>query len=207
MKKTVISLCAVLAALSMVGCGEEEGSVEYRSITLDETVAKPISDYFDGYNNNKPESAVMSFTPQICIDKMKENDTFDDLMQTAQGDITSTYEIWEANYGNDCSVQVVGNIIGTPMSSSQLACSENYLHMYYYDLDLDFKVEKGYAVDFKFSVTGDKDKLEGDQKACLVKPENDDWKLILTSIETIDLYNGVDVNFGGDNEKSSELPE
>lgn len=205
MKKTIISLCAVFAAVLTVGCGGgSEGSVEYKSITLDETVIKPINDYFDGYNNNKPESAVMSFTPQICVEKMKENETYDELFQTAQSDITNTYEMWEANYGGNCSVQIVGNVIGTPMNGNQLICSANYLDMYYYDLDLDFKVEEGYAVDFKFSVTGDKDKLEGDQKACLVKLENDNWKLILADIETISLYNGADVNLGGNNDESSE---
>ena len=205
MKKTIIALCAVFAAVVTVGCGDgSKDSVEYKSKSLDETIIKPINDYFDGYNNNKPESAVMSFTPQICVDKMKENETFDDLLQTAQGDITNTYEVWESNYGNDCSVQIEGNVIGTPMTESQLICSENYLDMYYYDLDLDFKIKEGYAVDFKYSVTGDKDKLEGDQTACLVKPENDDWKLILADIETINLYTGADVNLGGAAESSSE---
>lgn len=208
MKRSIISVCAVLAAVLMAGCGDEsKKSVEYKTVTLDETVVKPINDYFDGYNNDKPESAVMSFTPQICIDKMKEDNSYDELVQTARGDIKNTYEMWQSNYGENCSVQIVGNVIGTPMSKNQLICSANYLDMYYYDLDLDFTIEEGYAVDFKFSVTGDTDKLEGDQKACLVKPENDDWKLILTDIETINLYNGADVNLGGNDDESSEQQE
>lgn len=195
MKKLLAAAAAVIMTLSMSGCGDKpDEKIEYKTITLNEEITKPISDYFNGYENSDPDSVIISYIPQKVIDKYKAENKYDDeLVESIMKDIEATLE----HYGDDLELKATSSFTGSPMDENSIICAENYLAIVYQELDMTFEVTEGYSVTFDYSISGENNSLDGVQDACLVKPENDDWKLLFVDIETLNLYNGTELTLGG----------
>lgn len=204
MKKFLAAAAAVIMTLSMSGCGDKpDEKITPKTETLNEEITKPISDYFNGYTNNDPDSVIISFIPQKVIDQYKSENKYDDeLVEAIRKDIEATLE----HYGDNLELKATSDFTGSPMDNNSLACAENYLAIVYKELDMTFEVTEGYSVTFDYSISGENNSLEGVQEACLVKPENDDWKLIFEDIETLNLYNGTELIIGG-NESPTETSD
>lgn len=204
MKKILAAAAAVIMTLSMSGCGDKpDEKITPNTVTLNEEITKPISDYFNGYTNSDPDSVIISFIPQKVIDQYKAENKYDDeLVDSIKKDIEATLE----HYGDELELKATSGFTGSPMDKNSIACAKNYLAIVYQELDMTFEITEGYSVTFDYSISGEKNSLEGVQEACLVKPENDDWKLIFEDIETLNLYNGTELTLGG-NETPTETSD
>lgn len=189
MKKllTILSVCAVLSC-TLCSCSKDENSSEDNPLMLtvnteelDKSIIQPVYDYFDGFNNNNPEPVISSFTPEVIINQMKENGTYENEISTTNDNIDTTHEIWTENYGANPKIEFKEEISNTTLTKEYLDLAKKYFEMTYYDLNTDFEIEEGYEYSFKYVVTGDNNSEENQETACIVKIKDDGWKLIFCS--------------------------
>lgn len=212
--KKLLSIISVFVILSctLCSCAKDDNSSEDNPLMLtvnteelDKSIIQPVFDYFDGFNNNNAELVMSSFTPQSCMNQMKEDGTYEDEIATTNNNIDATHEMWTENHGANPKIEFKEEINNTTLSKEYLDFAKKYFEMTYYDLNTDFEIEEGYEYSFKYTVTGDDNSEEGNETACIVRIKDDGWKLIFCSSAILLSYMGMSDESSTESSENSEI--
>lgn len=217
MKKllTILSVCAVLSC-TLASCSNgKDSSGEYEPYmltinteTLDESIIQPIYDYFNGFNDDKPELVISSFTPETYINQMKENGTYEDEISTMENNISATHTMWEEKHGANPKISFKNEIKNYTFTKEYLDLAKKYFELTYYDLDSEIEIEEGYELSFNYTVTGESGSEDGNETTCIVKVKDDGWKLVFCHSEALLSYANVsDTNTDETSENSETESE
>lgn len=207
MKKLLTSLTACTMILfSLCSCSKETESesssiseststtaetttMQKNDAKLDDEIIQPIINYFEGFNTKNPELISKSFTPQIYIDAMKENNSYEDYINSLENDIENTYnDLWIPKCGENTKLLFGEEISNSTMSEESLRNAEKYFDYTYYDLNGEVEIEEGYELTYNYTMSGDDDSIETTEVTCIVKIKNEGWMPIFCPVSTLDYY-------------------
>ncbi len=211
MNRYIKSIAAALAvSLTLCGCSTETDNGNTPDNTssvsdtelLDEAV-QPFKDYFSGFLTNDGDKMLFSTTPQTFIDEMKSTGKYEEILsQTVDSLIPVTLGSWEEQYGDNVSVEFLEITDSTRLSADQLDLAELCFKYTYFDVNADVEIAEGYEVTYRYEIKGSSESQEGNETACFVRVENDSWKMISVTAETLEQYRGA-----ADIVESEETPE
>lgn len=186
---------AIAAAFSISLCScdnEPEGSdntdAPASSTSSDEPI-QAFTDYFDAFFSNDAETVLLLTNPSAYLSEMKANGTYDTLLSNT-GDIMIKYTLdaFKEVYGDDVSITLKEQLNSTPLTAEELKDALECYKASYSAYTTEIKIPEGYEISYTYVIAGSKLSEEKSETACFVKPENDCWKMLPVSADTLNEY-------------------
>lgn len=192
MKKTILKLMAIATVFSISLCScniADSKKTESNVYTSSENPIEAFTDYFDAFFSSDTESLLLITTPAAYLEEMKVNGTYNTLVtQTQDIMIKYTLDTFKEQYGDDVSISLKEQLNSVPLSQEQL---EDALHCYktnYGTYSSNINIVEGYEITYTYTISGSKASDEKSEAACFVKIENDCWKMMPVTAETLSEY-------------------
>lgn len=198
MKKTIINLIAIAAVFSISLCScnnnsdSDKNTSEKSSYTASDEPIQAFSDYFDAFFSSDADTVVNLTTPSAYLDEMKANGTYNTLVTQTQ-DIMIKYSLdsFKEKYGDDVSIVLKEQLNSTPLTAEQLNDALECYKASYGAYKSQITIAEGYEITYTYIIGGSKSSEEISETACFVKPENDCWKMLPVTAETLKGFNNA----------------
>ena len=193
MKKIILKFMAVAAVFSMGLCSCDSNKADKSSdISMTISSDDPMNaylDYFDALLSNDAETVILMTTPVAYLEEMKLRGMYDTLV-TQTEDIVIKYALLAFNeqYGEDIYIDFKEELKKTPLSEEQLGYALQCYNASYGHLSAEINIIEGYEITYTYEIAGSKTSEEKSETACFVRVENDCWKMLPVTADTLKEY-------------------
>lgn len=198
-------ITAMLTALAMLSCclvscgsdGDDSSSGKNNSSSKTEILTEPeetepahhkaLKSFLDAINNDNVENYMKFMIPQVMINSY-DQDIYDMMYSEIDEVVSDLKEEIEDECGENAVVELGKILTETPLTKKYLDLAYNYFMMFSMDGYDDLVITEGFEVTFVVESTGDEGSSNEEATFCLIKVENDGWKIYADYADTLEYY-------------------